>query len=408
MLLINACIKYSQHQQSNKEKVAASSIRALGFVAQNLILLEKKLREASNKDDDKKQIGEVNDQLEGLKVDAEFVQGAIRTIVEAITGKLHNQRACTPKVLWNLCVAVSNIMDTYNDAYKIGEDQHYTDADYTKGPMSQIFCFKTTQCFLSIFMDGQNYKTKIHACQTLLKYRNLNQYGQLDEDGNPENLLRLFWSHIQEQLKFQINCRSTQIPAYGNTPQSAVEQSAYIEQIDQSFVDFWAHVCRLTSKNLLNPCTAPQLAGAALEEYNQSKVYIKDSSQHQSTMAAYFNEHALDLLQSLIQYLRRELKVPEYAQMFDFQEGDEFTQEDFAAETKQIFEDSPGLYPKLQKLQRYVIGKIFEIIQQEDSEVRVSFFVFESFAKLAKSDVLAEYRGLEMLREARSFNPSHL
>lgn len=33
MLLINACVKYSQHQQSNKEKVAASSIRALGFVA---------------------------------------------------------------------------------------------------------------------------------------------------------------------------------------------------------------------------------------------------------------------------------------------------------------------------------------------------------------------------------------
>lgn len=33
MLLIGTCIKYSQHQQSNKEKVAASAIRALGFVA---------------------------------------------------------------------------------------------------------------------------------------------------------------------------------------------------------------------------------------------------------------------------------------------------------------------------------------------------------------------------------------
>lgn len=51
MLLINACVKYSQHQQSNKEKVAASSIRALGFVAQNLILLEKKMKERYEKDD---------------------------------------------------------------------------------------------------------------------------------------------------------------------------------------------------------------------------------------------------------------------------------------------------------------------------------------------------------------------
>ena len=46
--LINACIRYSQHQQSNKEKVAASSIRALGFVAQNLILLEKRMRETES------------------------------------------------------------------------------------------------------------------------------------------------------------------------------------------------------------------------------------------------------------------------------------------------------------------------------------------------------------------------
>lgn len=389
--------------------MAASAIRALGFLAQNLVLLEKRMKEkAGKKAGEDGQIEDKDDGLKGLELDAEFIQGAIGRIIEVIAGKLYNQRACTPKVLWNLCVAISKIVDTFNEAYEIGAAQHYSEVDYTKSLMSQIFCFKTTQCFLSIFMDGQNYKTKIHACQTLLKYRNLNQYGQLDGDANPENLLRLFWSHIQEQLRFQINCRSTQIPAYGNTQQSAVEQSAYIEQIDQSFIDFWSHICRLTSKNLLNPCTAPRLAGADLAKDDENKAYIKDSSAHQSTMAAYFNEHALDLLQSIIQYLRRELKVPEYAQMFEFQDGDEFTQEDFAAETKQIFQDSPGLYPKLQKLQQFVIGKIFEIIQQEDSEVRVSFFVFESFAKLAKSDVLTEYRGLEMLREARSFNPSHL
>jgi len=46
-------------------------------------------------------------------------------------------------------------------------------------------------------MEGQNYKTKIHACQTLLNYKNLNQYGFLDHDKNPENLLKLFWQHIQ-------------------------------------------------------------------------------------------------------------------------------------------------------------------------------------------------------------------
>jgi hypothetical protein len=39
-LLVQSCIKYAQYFASNKEKVAASSIRALGFIAQNLISLE--------------------------------------------------------------------------------------------------------------------------------------------------------------------------------------------------------------------------------------------------------------------------------------------------------------------------------------------------------------------------------
>lgn len=32
-VLVNSCIKYAQFTVSNKEKVAASSIRALGFIA---------------------------------------------------------------------------------------------------------------------------------------------------------------------------------------------------------------------------------------------------------------------------------------------------------------------------------------------------------------------------------------
>jgi hypothetical protein len=39
-LLIESCTKYAQLYASNKEKVAASAVRALGFIAQNLIVLE--------------------------------------------------------------------------------------------------------------------------------------------------------------------------------------------------------------------------------------------------------------------------------------------------------------------------------------------------------------------------------
>ena len=101
MLLITACIKYSQHQQSNKEKVSASSIRALGFVAQNLIILEKKLEKkmkqepAAESGDDKvvidKQIEDKEEKLhKGLLLEPEFIQGAIYQIIDMIIAKLRN------------------------------------------------------------------------------------------------------------------------------------------------------------------------------------------------------------------------------------------------------------------------------------------------------------------------------
>jgi len=50
--------------------------------------------------------------------------------------------------------------------------------------------------------------------------------------------------------------------------------------------------------------------------------------------------------------------------------------------------------------------KIFEIISIEDSNVRVSFFVFESISKLAKSDIISEWRLLDLLRPVKNFNPN--
>mmetsp|Transcript_1875 Transcript_1875/g.2584 ORF Transcript_1875/g.2584 Transcript_1875/m.2584 type:complete len:102 (-) Transcript_1875:577-882(-) len=100
-------------------------------------------------------------------------------------------------------------------------------------------------------MEGQNFKTKIHACQTLLKYRNLSQFGFLDQDRNPENLLRMFWEHIQEQLVSQINKNTRHSVQFPQS--SAYEQQAYIDQIEKSFMELWSHICYLTQKNLLSP-----------------------------------------------------------------------------------------------------------------------------------------------------------
>ena len=175
----------------------------------------------------------------------------------------------------------------------------------------------------------------------------------------------------------------------------ATEQNAYIDQIHQSFIEFWAHICKLTRINLSSPA--------------HSKVDLQDEDKlpnsHHNTMLEYFNSNCYDLLQSITLYLQRQLKVPEYVQIF--QENEEFNQADFANETNQMFAENPNLLPKLQRLQEKVIQRIFDIIDMEGSEVRVSLLVYSSFKQLATADIKTEYRALEILRMKSSFVPKH-
>lgn len=108
---------------------------------------------------------------------------------------------------------------------------------------------------------------------------------------------------------------------------SANEQVAYLQQIELSFIDFWVHISELTSV-----------------EATQDE---KAQEQAPSPMITYFNENSLDLLNSIIAYIRRELKVPQYSAFF---EDDQFTESDFQKETAAILEESPALLDKLTKL----------------------------------------------------------
>ena len=57
-------------------------------------------------------------------------------------------------------------------------------------------------------------------------------------------------------------------------------------------------------------------------------------------------------------------------------------------------------------MQKQIICKIFDIIDMEEGEVRVSLLVYSSFKKLSIADVRTEFRGLEMLRAVKpSFDP---
>lgn len=105
-LLINGLVKYTQHQASNKEKVTASSIRALGFIVQSLIQMD---FDAKN--------------VPGIKplISTECLDKAVRLVVGIIVEKISgaSERSCTPKVVWNICVALSKIVSCFNKLHRI-------------------------------------------------------------------------------------------------------------------------------------------------------------------------------------------------------------------------------------------------------------------------------------------------
>ena len=58
-------------------------------------------------------------------------------------------------------------------------------------------------------------------------------------------------------------------------------------------------------------------------------------------MVDFFNLNSFDILQSILTYVRKQLKVPEYSQMFE--DNEEFKQKDFDDETDLLFKENPML-----------------------------------------------------------------
>ena len=103
------------------------------------------------------------------------------------------------------------------------------------------------------------------------------------------------------------------------------------------------------------------------------------------------------MLSTIKEYLRKELKVPLYSEMYD-------DKEQLLIETSALFVQNPGLEAKLCKL-KTVLSRVRDVIKANE-DVHVSFGVFETFNILTESSV-KEYRLLECLKVQKfSFQPS--
>ena len=151
----------------------------------------------------------------------------------------------------------------------------------------------------------------------------------------------------------------------GSGTAGSIAEQRYVNQIENLCLDLWVKVATQTSFS----------------------VQIK----------TYFDQQSFQLLTTITDYLKRVLRVPKYSEMYD-------DMEQFEKETEVLFKENPEVEIKLSKL-KIVIEKVFTMSSNQNSDIKMSFAVFESFASLAQSPV-REYRSLAVLKEVKSsFQP---
>ncbi len=199
--------------------------------------------------------------------------------------------------------------------------------------------------------QSSNFKTKIHAATTILKFCQLGQALQND------HLYGETWMALVNTLEQHNQAVYT----------TQDHQKKYVETLETLIFTLWKEIASKTDAN--------------------SAEQLKD----------FINAHSLALLHTIIEYLRKNLKVPKYSEMYDDREL-------LLQETEALFKHNEKLEAKLQDL-KAVITAIRNTIKANE-QVHVSFGVYDSLNSLAEASV-REYRLLDCLKIQRtSFMPS--
>jgi predicted nuclease with TOPRIM domain len=121
------------------------------------------------------------------------------------------------------------------------------------------------------------------------------------------------------------------------------------------------------------------------------------TQEYLSQLKDFINAYGLIFLQTITDYLRKELKVPKYSEMYD-------DKDQLAKETEALFANNERLEGKLEQI-KTVVRMVHDLIK-ENENVHVSFGVYESLHQLAEAPV-QDFRLLDCLKVQRtSFMPS--
>lgn len=147
------------YAESTKEKIISNSIRALGYILSRCSEITlKEIFEIANTDD-----GVIKDmqsmcKAQGIKNMKNSI--SIESVIEILLCRIQDS---SPKISWNAWVSLGNIL----------EQSHIRkfDADV-------LFSKKSIGLLMNIIKEKPNYKAKIHATQTLSKYKTYEEFGE--------------------------------------------------------------------------------------------------------------------------------------------------------------------------------------------------------------------------------------
>ena len=255
------------------------------------------------------------------------------TLILIIQENLDNK---SPKIAWNSCVALANIL---NNPTLTGEEI--------------LFSKQSVKPLLKALEQSANFKTKIHAATTLAKFTSSHTFEK-------DNLYNDTWLTLVNTLE-----------QHNNAVYSNQDQKKYVQTLDLQIFGLWRDLAE----------------SAATKEHSELKIQLKN----------FINGNCLAFLQTITEFLRKELKVPEYSELYD-------DKEQLLIETMALFEEQSNLEDKLNMLKSVI--QVLRNAIKENEDVHVSFGVFESLNCLADTNV-KEYRLLDCLKvQKTSFQAS--
>lgn len=196
---------------------------------------------------------------------------------------------------------------------------------------------------MNVLVDTKNFKIRIHASQTLLKY------GRIEQLGGQEGYL-IAWNGLLSSFET--------LSTYN------YQDEKYVSKLDENLIELFLH---LTS-------------------------FLQLSQEHSQMMDKFLSENSHRLLKGMVEYLRKQFKISAYSAMND-QSSEAFDQEMH----QEILSDQV-LLPKIKKLQS-AIKKIVDLTKMGE-HISVSYGVLDKLSTLAETPV-EEYRSLDVLKVSK-------